>query len=206
VVGPRAVTHSSPIELTPAVLSRLTGGTARCFFWGWVEYDDVFDGTPRHRTEFCFEIVAKAQPETGALMPEFSIWGPFNGMDDDCLRSSAPPPKRESRASFPGLPLRTVDPGQASEVASASLNALLVTLHRSRLDSLGLEGSGLHSHYALLLERREIVAPRHVATVDLVLRVLPEFQTYHVLRAGLGEVAFLLSAFGRRTLAFDPFL
>jgi hypothetical protein len=88
---------------------------------------------------------------------------------------------------------------------SAALNALLTVVHRERLDRFGVDESGLHAHYALLLERRQVLGAREVIVADLVLRFLPEHEAYHVLRAGLGEVAFLLAAFGRKTSVFDPF-
>ena len=35
----------------------------RLFIWGWVEYDDIFSDTPRHRTEFCLELRVLGDPE-----------------------------------------------------------------------------------------------------------------------------------------------
>lgn len=84
------------------------------------------------------------------------------------------------------------------------LNNFLVAAHGQRLALLGREGSGLYEHYETLLRREEIVDPAHVndvvrVTVDL----LPQYEDYHVLRAGLGEVAFLLASLGRRVVAAD---
>ncbi|MGD9879518.1 MAG: hypothetical protein AB7U95_05200, partial [Reyranella sp.] len=91
------------------------------------------------------------------------------------------------------------------QTVSAALNALLVPFHRERLARLGIDDSGLHAHYALLLERGIIVGERDLEVADVVLRFLPQFEHYHVFRAGLGEIAFLLSAFGNQTIGFDPF-
>jgi hypothetical protein len=88
---------------------------------------------------------------------------------------------------------------------SCALNALLTMCHRERLARLGVDGSGLHAHYALLLERCEIVGRQELDIAEIILRYLPAFDCYHVLRAGLGEMAFLLAVLGRRTKAFDPF-
>lgn len=88
---------------------------------------------------------------------------------------------------------------------SCALNALLTICHRERLAGLGIDGSGLHAHYALLLERCEIVGKQELDIAEIILRYLPEFDCYHVLRAGLGEMAFLLAVHGCKTKAFDPF-
>jgi hypothetical protein len=47
--------------------------------WGWIEYDDIFEDTPRRRTEICFQI------DVGADMKStLTTIGPFNGADEDC--------------------------------------------------------------------------------------------------------------------------
>lgn len=94
---------------------------------------------------------------------------------------------------------------QAVEALSSELNASLISYHRERLGQLGVDGSGLHSHYAGLLERGEILGKQETDLVDLILNYLPEFEEYHVLCAGLGEVAFLLAGLGVPTTACDPF-
>lgn len=94
---------------------------------------------------------------------------------------------------------------QAVETVTTKLSASLISLHRERLGQLGVDGSGLHSHYASLLKRGEIPGKQETDLVDMILNYLPEFEEYHVLCAGLGEVAFLLAALGRATTACDPF-
>jgi hypothetical protein len=90
VVGPRAVVNSEPITLHVVDMDRVTSGKQRCFCWGWIDYNDVFHGSPRHRTEFCFEVVAN-QGAPGELRLAFPTYGPFNGADSDCLRQPQPP-------------------------------------------------------------------------------------------------------------------
>lgn len=91
------------------------------------------------------------------------------------------------------------------QVVAEALNALLITLHRERLKNSDVDSSGLHQYYATLLEQHQIISKGVVDTVDLLLRFLPDFDCYHVLRAGLGEMAFLLAAFDCKVMAFDPF-
>lgn len=55
------------------------------YFWGWVEYDDVFTGSIRHRTEFCFEIDHALLP-TGEFWVGFKPTERFNAIDWGCSR------------------------------------------------------------------------------------------------------------------------
>ncbi len=55
------------------------------FIWGWADYDDVFAGTPRHRTEFCFRVEVIAGSDGQALVT-FPIYSQFNAFDEECSR------------------------------------------------------------------------------------------------------------------------
>ena len=90
-------------------------------------------------------------------------------------------------------------------LAASSVNAMLVCLHRERVSRSGVDASGLHQHYAARLENREIVTKRDLSVADMLIRFLPRFAEYHVLRAGLGELAFLLAALGQSVVAAEPF-
>jgi hypothetical protein len=70
---------------------------------------------------------------------------------------------------------------------------------------LGVDGSGLHEHYAARLEQWTVLSQGDLAIAEIIVNFLPHFDRYDVLQAGLGELAFLLSAFGCRTTALDPF-
>lgn len=86
--------------------------------------------------------------------------------------------------------------------AAARVNASLVELHRPRL-ALGVNESGLYVHYKQLLEQGTIVGRDIGELVDSVINKLPRFDRYHVLRAGLGEIGFVLASLGLPTVAFD---
>jgi hypothetical protein len=64
-------------------------GKKKVFFWGWCDYDDILPDTPRHRTEFCNELVATNDPRNplATLTFMFKDVGPHNGADASCLRS-----------------------------------------------------------------------------------------------------------------------
>ncbi len=83
-IGPNAITHASPFELAPEDLQLIRDNKARLYVWGWIEYNDIFDGTERHRSEFCFEVVVTANPIYTAGGFRYRTHGPFNGIDDEC--------------------------------------------------------------------------------------------------------------------------
>jgi hypothetical protein len=89
ICGPHAIMTTATIEVPATDIESVVGTTRRWYAWGWVEYDDVFDGTPRHRTEFCFEISVTRRPVTNELFMAFLVDRRFNAADQDCLR---PPP------------------------------------------------------------------------------------------------------------------
>jgi hypothetical protein len=84
------------------------------------------------------------------------------------------------------------------------LNGELTELHRGRLAQLGPSASGLYAHYQVLVDRGALVARREAAVLYLIDANLPPYDAYAVLRAGLGELALLLAASGRKVIAFEP--
>jgi hypothetical protein len=53
--------------------------------WGWIEYSDAFNGTPRHRTEFCVAIDITLG-DKDVRKCEILTDTDHNGADDDCLK------------------------------------------------------------------------------------------------------------------------
>lgn len=75
----------------------------RIFMYGWIEYDDAFPGTERHRTEFCVEIIVRSDPRVDygkapagsrSVPFLFSFQGRHNGAEDECSKKGAPPEQR----------------------------------------------------------------------------------------------------------------
>lgn len=56
-------------------------GKMHLYVWGWVEYNDVFEDTPRWRTEYCVRWIP--QRGGGRLT---ALHGPHNGTDAECLK------------------------------------------------------------------------------------------------------------------------
>jgi hypothetical protein len=89
VIGPKATLHTASQSISAASVGQIVAGVDRWFIWGWVDYDDIFIETKRHRTEFCFEVTARRLPNA-EIVVGFSMHRRFNATDDDCLRKSKP--------------------------------------------------------------------------------------------------------------------
>ena len=93
-----------PIETSWAVIAHKNTLTAHpksasILIWGWCEYNDVFPGTNRHRTEFCREIYFIEDPN----LVDTNMWfsgnyrtfptTKYNNTDDECLKQlkTSPP-------------------------------------------------------------------------------------------------------------------
>lgn len=96
LVEPAAVGANGGVYITPGFfistseVALVAAKQKRLFVWGWVEYDDVFDGTPRHRTEFCLDTTADTASDRGNTYLRFPTYGRFNGIDGDCVRKPRP--------------------------------------------------------------------------------------------------------------------
>lgn len=103
VLGPKTTTWSGGCEIPIAVLIDASEKRKRVYLWGWVEYNDVFDTQPRHRTEFCVEIVVAGDPKVAHAPGDMSTpnipfqyrgGAKFNGIDDECYRKPTTRPPR----------------------------------------------------------------------------------------------------------------
>ena len=91
VLGPKATLQTWSHTISAASMGQVVAGIDRWFVWGWVDYDGIFEGTPRHRTEFCFEVKANMLAN-GEIFMGFPMHDKFNATDSDCLRGPAPYP------------------------------------------------------------------------------------------------------------------
>src|SRR5437868_9660299 len=55
-IGPLDTITSDTLTIESGVLDAERQGHLCIYIWGWVEYDDIFDNTPPHRTEFCHRV------------------------------------------------------------------------------------------------------------------------------------------------------
>ncbi len=88
--------------------------------------------------------------------------------------------------------------------AAEWVNSTLMQLHTERVASMGVDESGLYAHYKGLLDKGQLAGPSESMLGQLLLDVLPRFECYDVLRAGLGEMAFLLARLGLRVGGYEP--
>jgi hypothetical protein len=85
LVGPQSTLNGRTVGIPIRDVMMVADGVKRIFIWGWAEYDEVFPGKPRHRTEFFVELKLVGDPET----PDFnhlvlSIETRHNGADEEC--------------------------------------------------------------------------------------------------------------------------
>jgi hypothetical protein len=84
VIGPKATSFSPIITIDASTIRMVREMQGRVLIWGWAEYDDVFNLSGRHRTEFAYQMIV-----TGTAMQSvigFSQYRRFNGVDEDCER------------------------------------------------------------------------------------------------------------------------
>ena len=98
VIGPKGKIRSGALHIPFDMLERMSKGQSRGYLWGWVEYDDIFDGAPRHRTEYCY-YTARVTPPVSDVKIEWAAYREHNGMDDEC------PPER-FRTAKGGKPIK----------------------------------------------------------------------------------------------------
>jgi hypothetical protein len=87
LIGPQ-VLWMTPSVLIGAIEIEIVD--ALRYIWGWIEYDDVFEGTFRHRTEFCFRIIFERIKDTQEPYVRYEAHSRHNAIDQDCLRPFSP--------------------------------------------------------------------------------------------------------------------
>ena len=66
--------------ITDQEITEIQKQNLHLIFWGWIEYNDVFDCEKIYRTEVCFRLLILQNRE-----PIAQHWGPFNGADGECM-------------------------------------------------------------------------------------------------------------------------
>lgn len=86
IIGAKATVSSGPLFVDIDTLNDVMQKKSLLFFWGWVTYHDIFNGTPTRLTEFCFQL--EVEPVLGN--PDKTIlWraipcSTHNYFDEDC--------------------------------------------------------------------------------------------------------------------------
>jgi hypothetical protein len=89
LIGPNATIDSTQLDVTLDEMTAIRDGGQCLYLWGWAEYDNVFLGTPRRRTEFCYRIFVMGDPSDPApnkVSFRWSLHKTHNGADDECMQ------------------------------------------------------------------------------------------------------------------------
>ena len=90
-IGPGAQIRGPGIEYQVFDIEEIRLRKAFGYIWGWVDYNDVFPGTERHRTEFCYQIlVGPAGRHADPNQIIVTSYKKHNGSDEECLRKPEP--------------------------------------------------------------------------------------------------------------------
>jgi hypothetical protein len=89
LIGPHSTVNALPLEIGAGDLEEVIARRGHLYVWGWAEYNDVFADTPRHRTEFCNEVVISRDPAR-VIAVNFAVYKKYNGADEDCVKVPAP--------------------------------------------------------------------------------------------------------------------
>ena len=101
LIGPGGTVFTTSLDISASLLERAARREGRIYLWGWTDYDDVFENTPRHRTEFCYEMVVLQLASAGNVSSgnaprqtaiQFRVHGRYNGADNECMKKAAPYP------------------------------------------------------------------------------------------------------------------
>ena len=84
-IGPKSKTKSGDCTLEANIIPPMIDGSAFVYLWGWYEYDDVFEGTPRHRTEFAIRILVNEFSLNDTIRFNDMVLPGHNGIDEWCM-------------------------------------------------------------------------------------------------------------------------
>lgn len=98
MIAPGGTIDSDELGISLEDVDAIVAGLKHLYVWGWAEYDDVFEATPRHRTEFCFRwSIGGNVRSTDRFSSRYNIYSRHNGADEECefpiVTASAKNPK-----------------------------------------------------------------------------------------------------------------
>jgi hypothetical protein len=85
LLGPKGTMFGRDIVFDGNIIDATIAGLGKLYIWGWAEYNDIFENTKRHRTEFCHEVIIN-RIDTDNVRIEFRIYKGYNGADEQCLK------------------------------------------------------------------------------------------------------------------------
>lgn len=88
-VGPQSEITGGRVQIETSIFAQpeVMAATHRFLIvWGWVEYNDVIEGTPRHRSEFSAEVEIMGDPTDKETLIRWQFYRLHNGADEDALK------------------------------------------------------------------------------------------------------------------------
>jgi hypothetical protein len=77
-IGPRSDITTDTQRFSINHINTIKAGTAELFLAGWIEYNDVFEGTPKHGLEWCFTVSIEGNLLPGECQARFDVYGKHN--------------------------------------------------------------------------------------------------------------------------------
>ena len=84
-IGPSQEIHVR-VPVTAHELWQVESENLKIYVWAWVEYDDIFPESERHRTEACVKLTAVGNAMREGATLNYIKHTKFNGSDKDCYR------------------------------------------------------------------------------------------------------------------------
>ncbi len=81
-VPSQSVVNGVTFDIPSDVVQQLQNNTIHYYIWGWAEYNDFFEGTPKHRIEFCYELLLGPTSPNGQIIFQMNPFGPHNSQYD----------------------------------------------------------------------------------------------------------------------------
>lgn len=67
IAGPKAMVEAVPGAISAEDLEAVQQGRKHFYIWGWAEYHDIFEGTKKHTTRFCNQLMQVIGDPTAAI-------------------------------------------------------------------------------------------------------------------------------------------
>jgi hypothetical protein len=77
-IRPRSEITTETQKFSINHMHKIKDGTAELFLSSWIEYNDVFEGTPKHGVEWCFILSLEGNLRPGECQARFDIHGQHN--------------------------------------------------------------------------------------------------------------------------------
>ena len=85
LIGPNASVQSGKYFIPIDKVAKIRAGDLHAYLWGWIEYNDVFPNTARHRTEYGYKIIASAGAAPDQIVIGTTPTPRHNAADKECF-------------------------------------------------------------------------------------------------------------------------